>query len=90
MIDTPIEVLQHVKFTDEHWDEFTEELSRLLNRHGLDAFCAVPDYILASSVVDHLRNMACTQYAIHIFEESPEWKALKAQEAAGPGAAATA
>lgn len=36
--------------------DFEEDLIRLINSYGVDAYCSVPDYILASFVVSVLHN----------------------------------
>lgn len=37
--------------------EFEKELRQLLNKHGVDSFAGIPDYILSEFVVDSIHNI---------------------------------
>jgi hypothetical protein len=53
---------------------FETELSALLNKHGIDALCEMPDFILAAHLHRHILNIGVTQNAIrvHSGEAVPE------------------
>lgn len=51
---------------------FNEELAGVLNRHSLDAYCGVPDYLLASFVVSVLRGLRKMNWN-HLLNHGPSY-----------------
>lgn len=44
-------------------NEFKEKLTALLNQFGVDNECNMPDYMIAESVINHIKDMANTTKA---------------------------
>lgn len=58
---------------EKDFEDFKKELQILINKHSIDNFCDVPDYILVKHLIKEIKNIKVfvQQYNFHIDYKHP-------------------
>lgn len=46
---------------------FKEELEYLINKHSIDNFCNIPDFILSKNIIAHIKSLKNTLQKVQEF-----------------------